>query len=597
MLLLTIFATFCSIVFSGNVWVDTFTPLVEFYVSPTATNGDGSLGNPFGFDQIGEGKAGAAYNLMDGIYSNPQKPFYLSCAGTVNDPCVVRCMNHTKCTLTSPLVVNASYVWVWGLVINIDYLQNSETNTSYCGISVLKKNVTRSIIGTAAAFHIKIRIINNIITYSPTDSSLVPPPGLCFSKWDAQTIIYGNIITGFGHNMNVSNNDKIGSGYKYIVANVFNKPLDGSDFNMTYYNVNAVVDKKDGLGETSTQPQTGLLFTKNIINRGDFITGSKIAPDTRISVIRNLFGYSRCIIGAYQPTQLEAKGNILGYSSLIIENLWGRRENTYDLQAFQSVVSENVVFKANYNNSRPWSIVLSTSAHVTYRDIDTMLNTPLHYNDVWNFNTYDVSDFIAFVYVDGVANDRADKKLWKVMTRNGGNRFDENSSWITPPTQSFYFVLNEYDQRIVNLVVYNFDSFSNQATFDLCCFLGSSTSWSIADSLAPLVSLYDNSKDTCQSITVQFTDPTKPYFRNFIITTPEATNNDVLLRTCNDAYIRDIPESQIPSADLSKEIAYRTVTAAVVGSITLAIVVLSSAIFLYVRHRDMSLLAVNTKDP
>jgi hypothetical protein len=35
------------------------------------------------------------------------------------------------------------------------------------------------------------------------------------------------------------------------------------------------------------------------------ITGSKIAPDTQIILIRNLFGYARCVPGAYQPTQLE----------------------------------------------------------------------------------------------------------------------------------------------------------------------------------------------------------------------------------------------------------------------------------------------------
>lgn len=39
------------------------------------------------------------------------------------------------------------------------------------------------------------------------------------------------------------------------------------------------------------------------------------------------------------------------------------------------------------------------------------------------------------------------------------------------------------------------------------------------------------------------------------------------------------------------EVAARTVTAAVVGSITFAVILISSAIFLYVRYKDNELVA------
>jgi hypothetical protein len=59
---------------------------------------------------------------------------------------------------------------------------------------------------------------------------------------------------------------------------------------------------------------------------------------------------------------------------------------------------------------------------VTYRDVDTILTTPIHKSDIWNFNEYDATNFLAFFYVDGVVADDADFSLWKVLTRNGGNR-------------------------------------------------------------------------------------------------------------------------------------------------------------------------------
>lgn len=67
--MLVVLATLIAIVFSANVWVEPFFPLATFYVSPSATNGDGSLANPFGFDQIGQGRAGNLYLALGGTYS------------------------------------------------------------------------------------------------------------------------------------------------------------------------------------------------------------------------------------------------------------------------------------------------------------------------------------------------------------------------------------------------------------------------------------------------------------------------------------------------------------------------------------------------
>lgn len=67
--MLLIYTILVAVVLSANPWVDPFYPLLTYYVSPTATNGDGSLGSPFGFDQIGQGKAGNLYLTLPGTYS------------------------------------------------------------------------------------------------------------------------------------------------------------------------------------------------------------------------------------------------------------------------------------------------------------------------------------------------------------------------------------------------------------------------------------------------------------------------------------------------------------------------------------------------
>jgi len=202
-------------------------------------------------------------------------------------------------------------------------------------------------------------------------------------------------------------------------------------------------------------------------------------------------------------------------------------------------------------------------------------------------NTYG-DDFKAFFYVDGIVEDNAAPNLWSVLTRNGGNRFDTNSTWVKAPTTSLYYILNEYDATMVNLVVYNFVSTIQQQTFNLCCFLSNQTNWTIADTDNPTVVVYSNTANTCNSINVLFDNPSLPNFKNFLITVgePSYTLNDIALKTCGDSYIRDIAVGNLPFDDTGKDVPFRTVTAAVVGCITFAIIVLSSALFLYVHYRD-----------
>lgn len=75
--MLLIYTILIAVVLSANPWVDPFYPLLTYYVSPTATNGDGSLGSPFGFDQIGQGKAGNLYLTLGGTYSKGKEFFLL----------------------------------------------------------------------------------------------------------------------------------------------------------------------------------------------------------------------------------------------------------------------------------------------------------------------------------------------------------------------------------------------------------------------------------------------------------------------------------------------------------------------------------------
>jgi hypothetical protein len=74
---------FIAIVLSANTWVDPFFPLATFYVSPSATSGDGSIGSPFGFDQIGRGTPGNLYLALPGTYSKGMiirnSLFFISC--------------------------------------------------------------------------------------------------------------------------------------------------------------------------------------------------------------------------------------------------------------------------------------------------------------------------------------------------------------------------------------------------------------------------------------------------------------------------------------------------------------------------------------
>ena len=76
--MLLIYTILIAVVLSANPWVDPFYPLTTFYVSPTATSGDGSLANPFGFDQIGQGNAGNLYLALGGTYSKGKKNLFLT---------------------------------------------------------------------------------------------------------------------------------------------------------------------------------------------------------------------------------------------------------------------------------------------------------------------------------------------------------------------------------------------------------------------------------------------------------------------------------------------------------------------------------------
>jgi len=145
-----------------------------------------------------------------------------------------------------------------------------------------------------------------------------------------------------------------------------------------------------------------------------------------------------------------------------------------------------------------------------------------------------------FFYVDGIVSDDASFIFWKTLTRNAGNRMDENSTLVVPPSSSYYLVLNEYDNTRIHLAVFNWNEAANLVTIDICCLLSSQISWVIYDAETPYVVTYDSTTVACNSIDISFSgDANEPNFRSLVIviTNNNTVNIEIPLRTCGDSYI------------------------------------------------------------
>jgi len=332
---------------------------------------------------------------------------------------------------------------------------------------------------------------------------------------------------------------------------------------------------------------------KNLIVNGTVLTGSTFLPDTQMVFTSNLFGYSLFFPGGFQPIQLEVKNNFYGFSRFMILNLWSQNENTYGPQAFNSLITNNTILSprilGNYLalNAQPFSVLLSTSAWVTYRDVATLLSTPFHSSDKWNSNTYDATTFNVYYFVNGIASDNTSQPLWQVLTRQSGNSFDTNGNWITPPPNTFYLVLNEYDNTLVNLGVYNFGASGSSVTFNLCCFLQNQASWTIYDTKAPTVGVFNSVANTCGSISVNFGLGLGLNFKSYLVVLGSPAN-DSSFRPCGSSYVLDelVSDTLISGAITSVNI--ESVTAAVVGSITLVVVLISSIVFSVIHFKEMA---------
>jgi hypothetical protein len=415
-----------------NPWVQPFTPLRTLYLSPTG-NGDGSSGNPMGFNAaINSALPGDLYWLTPGTY-NGQRKFIR--AGTSVLPIVWR--GQSGAIINGGLELNANHNWVWGLEVkDPSGLGNLDGITLY---------------GTGS------HAINNIV------HDIKGRVGIGAWNTGSGQVVYGNIVykqipnANNPHNI-YTQNEFSTKGWKYFVQNMV---LDSWDATGNAYNFHAY---------TQGSFISGFHVEKNIFRRGKFLIGGTNKPADNEVVNSNYFYDSPVLFGWSIPSQVKFTNNYLGKGWLDTKYFWGVGETKYTIPG-PSIYTGNSIMKPTGT-----PVQFRTAAYTP----NLCLGCPkIRSGDSFNNNTYS-SPFNATFHADNHNAGTVDFNTWKSLTQGAGNLFDANSTVVQSVSDKVVVLKNEYEGGRGNLAIYNW-SLSSTKTVDLSSILANGNSYKVLD--------------------------------------------------------------------------------------------------------------------
>ncbi len=415
-------------------WVQSFTPLRTFYVSPSGT-GTGTQSNPMGITTaMNQANPGDLYWLTAGTYSG-QKTF--SRNGTSSNPIVWRGVAGGGAIINGSIIVPGSYNWIWGLEVK-------DPN---------KVGTTEGIALTAAGGH----IINCIV------HDIKGRVGIAAWMAGAGQVVYGNIVykqistSNNPHNL-YTQNDFAAHGYKYIVGNML---LDSWDASGGAYNFHAYTEG----GKIS-----GFHVEKNIIKRGRFLIGGINLPADNEIVKANYFWNGPINFGYNRPAQVKFQDNYVGRSNLWTSYFWGKGETQYP-QTAPSLYTGNEFHKPSGN-------------HFDFRTSAFMPGQcngcpEIRSGDSWNNNSYS-SPFYATFHADNNNQGNVSFAEWKTFTSQAGVPFDTSSAVVTSSPNKVAVIKNEYESGRGHIAIFNW-ALSATVVVDLSSILTSGTAYKVFD--------------------------------------------------------------------------------------------------------------------
>jgi hypothetical protein len=417
-------------------WVQSFTPLRTFYVSPTGTGSGNSQSNPMSLTTaMNQALPGDLYWLTAANY-NGTKTF--NRAGTASNPIVWRGIAGGGAIIVGSINLASAHNWVWGLEVKDPNLIGT----------------TEGIVLNAAGGH----VINCNV------HDIKGRVGIAAWATGSGQVLYGNIIyeqipnSNNPHNI-YTQNDFATHGYKYIVGNMV---LDAWDATPNTYNFHAY---------TQGGSISGFHAEKNILKRGKFLIGGTNLPADREIVKNNYFWNAPVNFGYSRPAQIEFTNNYLGRSNLWSEFFWGVGEVQYPQNA-QSIFTGNEFHKPSGNH-----FDFRTSAFLGSGQCNGC--PKIRSGDSWNNNTYS-SPFAATFFADNNNQGSVTFSEWQTYTANAGKAFDTNSTVASTSPNKIGVIPNEYEAGRGHIAIFNW-SLASSVSVDLSSILANGANFQVLD--------------------------------------------------------------------------------------------------------------------
>lgn len=420
---------------ASKKWAHPFTPLREFYISPTGA-GAGSASNPMSLSSaINSAFPGDLYWLKGGTYNGLLSLFR---HGTSAHPIVFRAVPGDHVVIHGSVDILGAYNWIWGF----DITDPGGTTAGDSGVRLL-----------AAGAH----VINNVIHHHTTKNGI--------GAWQNGPghVVYGNTVFANGHNIYMQN-DFTAHGYKYIVGNML---LDSANQCSGCFNVH---------GYTQNDMVTGFFLQQNIISNGKFLLGGYNIPADREVVKKNYFYSARTHLGWRRPSQAKFRKNYMVRSLLVLQWFWGDGEVLYN-QTKPNEFTKNELYLPQDGIHH---IYFVTSAYLAEGRCEGC--PAIRASDTFNNNKYS-TPFQATFFANNSNLGSVNMSEWRSATGQAGNSFDVNSSEVpVPTTNKVVVVRNEYEAGRAHIAIFNWEAASD-VTVNLSSFVANGSSIKILDPL------------------------------------------------------------------------------------------------------------------
>ncbi len=435
--------SFCTLVLLLSVgvleaqpWVQNFTPLRTFYVSPNGTGSGNTQSNPMSLTTaMNQAVPGDLYWLTAGTY-NGTKTF--NRAGTSSNPIVWRGMAGGGAIINGTVNLASAHNWIWGLEVKDPNLTGT----------------TEGVVLNSAGGH----VINCIV------HDIKGRVGIAAWATGSGQVLYGNIVykqipvSNNPHNI-YAQNDYASQGYKYIVGNMI---LDAWDATGNTYNFHAY---------TQGGSISGFHVEKNILRKGKLLIGGQNLPADNEIVKGNYLWNAPVNFGYSRPAQVQFTNNYLGRSNMWSEFFWGAGEVQYP-QPAQSVFTGNEFHKPSGNH-----FDFRTSAFLSSGQCNGC--PKIRSGDTWNNNVYS-SPFSATFFADNNNQGSVTFSEWQTFTASAGKAFDTSSTVTSSTPNKIVAIPNEYEPGRGHVAIFNW-SLSSSVSVDLSSILANGANFQVLD--------------------------------------------------------------------------------------------------------------------